>query len=465
MILIPTKEHFIDSIKITKENVDDNEENFFPQSYVTNTDREDQCVDYLKTFESNFESSWKGKLLLYSKNEFGLLKPICTTLRPTLSHDSQHFQLSSLVKFVSRSLVMEALENPNQNPNVILSQTSVIDRKIGDCFELAILLTSLLLGANYDAFVVFGCASEWICKNDFSRVVLPHEDETQMRHLSSNDIIGPWHDHSLEKDNIHCWILVRGGARNMENMIFINPSSGHSFSVEDSPFLKIYSIWNHRNIWIHKPINIEYTTCFDVTNETLWQPVFREDSLGLPSTSIANLQSWVDPFKLTQVKKSLPQVWFYNKAILEIYEDNCSHLNTERKTYYADHQRVDIESCHEIFNIENPNSFLKRRIRFPREQKYIETFTRGHKAALHTTIVCSGYCREMSFFPGDRLDGLIHWKERIGETIEIIFEGRSDNLVSSHLVLTTNENKIKQFALITLKSNVGNTQHGIQSIK
>lgn len=41
-----------------------------------------------------------------------------------------------------------------------------------NCFELATLLASFLIGSGYDAFVVQGYASESVCNNDLRKVKL-----------------------------------------------------------------------------------------------------------------------------------------------------------------------------------------------------------------------------------------------------------------------------------------------------
>ncbi|CAN0552413.1 unnamed protein product, partial [Ectocarpus sp. 8 AP-2014] len=43
-------------------------------------------------------------------------------------------------------------------PKLCLSACQVLEWTVGDCFDFAMVLCSLLLGAGYDAYVVYGTA-------------------------------------------------------------------------------------------------------------------------------------------------------------------------------------------------------------------------------------------------------------------------------------------------------------------
>lgn len=54
-----------------------------------------------------------------------------------------------------------------------MSPWSVLERQAAHSFEMATLLASLLIGADYDAYVVSGYATREVCNNDQLRVVCP----------------------------------------------------------------------------------------------------------------------------------------------------------------------------------------------------------------------------------------------------------------------------------------------------
>lgn len=58
-------------------------------------------------------------------------------------------------------------------PSTICSSTSVLKKQKGNCFEFSILLTSLLIGAGYDAYCVCGYATRETTLMDETREICP----------------------------------------------------------------------------------------------------------------------------------------------------------------------------------------------------------------------------------------------------------------------------------------------------
>jgi len=57
-----------------------------------------------------------------------------------------------------------------------MSPTTTIEMQTANCFEMAILLVSFLIGCNYNAFVVYGYATEIVCNNDLRKVRIDIEE-------------------------------------------------------------------------------------------------------------------------------------------------------------------------------------------------------------------------------------------------------------------------------------------------
>lgn len=57
-----------------------------------------------------------------------------------------------------------------------MSPTTTIEMQTANCFEMAILLVSFLIGCEYNAFVVYGYASEILCNNDLRKVKIDLEE-------------------------------------------------------------------------------------------------------------------------------------------------------------------------------------------------------------------------------------------------------------------------------------------------
>ena len=477
MILISTKQNRIEALLDKAEGKQKNEDFGRPQSYVSNDVTEELCMKYLKNFETYFTScGWEGKLLLYSNNEFGVTKPICTTLKPTLLRDSGLFDLENISTFVSRHIAMEQLEDKFNPPRTISSPTSVMKWRRGDSFECSILLASILLGANYDAYIVIGSAPDWLCNNDLKMCSVHKERNCLFKIMNSSKFVDKngysFRDNS--SGHIHSWVLVRGGARSVEEMIYIEPASGLAFLPEDSPYGKIFSIYNNRNIWIHKPIKAD-NILFDLFNQDIWHSVFRKDGSTSNILSTADITgpptSWVEPITIqnSMIPDKEVRINFYHMTKQELfhYNDCYTHghgsIIEERRTYFTCENLTEVGEIHEWFQSGN-KSFLEKRERYPLERKYYERFRKGHKSALKEITKQLGRSNEMTFFSGSRLDGLIYFSEVFETSITCHFEGRSDCLKSLHLELSVNEKEIKSLNFVVISPSQQDQLVALKSI-
>jgi hypothetical protein len=106
------------------------------------------------------------KLFLVPKNEKGLRKFICTTIRPTKLPFTELYDWEKCSKFVSDYLEYEELSPPDKFPSIIPSPANVLKEQAGDSFDFSIVLCSLLIGSGYDAFIVIGIAPKRITSKD-----------------------------------------------------------------------------------------------------------------------------------------------------------------------------------------------------------------------------------------------------------------------------------------------------------
>eukprot|EP00752_Nemacystus_decipiens_P018589 g16667.t1 len=88
------------------------------------------------------------------------------------------YDLDKCAEFVSNFLHYEPLERPTEPPSCLPSSGQVLEWTVGDCFDFAMVLCSLLLGAGYDAYVVYGTAPGWITVRDRSRTLCPYIGST-----------------------------------------------------------------------------------------------------------------------------------------------------------------------------------------------------------------------------------------------------------------------------------------------
>jgi hypothetical protein len=71
-------------------------------------------------------------LFLTPKNEAGVRKLVCTTLRPTLLPHTDLYDLPGIVQFVASYFAYEPLANPVHYPDFLPSPSSVISWQVID---------------------------------------------------------------------------------------------------------------------------------------------------------------------------------------------------------------------------------------------------------------------------------------------------------------------------------------------
>lgn len=135
-----------------------------PSSYTSVSAREELLLNYIANFETTFLTlnPSRKQLLLAPHNECGVRKFLPTTLRPAILADPALCDAGFLAKFVANSINYEPLEHPHLPPDYIVSPQTTLEWQTGDCFDLSILLASLLIGAGYNAYVCIGYADKML---------------------------------------------------------------------------------------------------------------------------------------------------------------------------------------------------------------------------------------------------------------------------------------------------------------
>ena len=139
-----------------------------PRCYSENTSKEELVLEHVLEYKRQFKVIYDPlrKLLLAPKNERGIRKFICTTIRPTKLPFTELYDWEKCAKFVSDYIDYEPLDEPNKFPGIIPSPANILDWQAGDSFDISIVLCSLLNGAGYDSYVVHGTAPKFITLKD-----------------------------------------------------------------------------------------------------------------------------------------------------------------------------------------------------------------------------------------------------------------------------------------------------------
>lgn len=305
-----------------------------PKSYISNTEKEKICLANILDFTQLFlrdNRHLRDRLYITSKNEFGVSKCVCSTIRPELLPFPKLHDIDECSKFVSHYMDYEPLEDPCKPPCTLPSPSQVLKWGVGDSFDLSVLLASFLIGSGRDAYVVYGTAPRSICIRDRSKMTSMYgmkrktnslefqgsntreeeaadfEELKQIRNYlktmtnscdngvndsipisttttTNNEVIIETDDeeNSINKNvseskYCHSWVLVKPRLHDPpgETYFFIEPSTGQRYSCYEPscPYIQIFAMWNTNNYWINKTKNGSMKE-LDFTTEDVWEPVF-----------------------------------------------------------------------------------------------------------------------------------------------------------------------------------------------
>jgi len=302
-----------------------------PESYQFNTIKEELCSEYIHKFITEFQliHPKRKRPYMIAENECGVGKIICSTIRPTQLQYTELYDAYECASFFAGFILYEPLQTPDEPPEILASPAQTLQWHTGDCFDMAILLCSFLLGSGYDAYVVNGYAPKFITLRDQSKTQCPlvsttfemnptendeddtHEpdndgnpykppnngikeskfvaDQEERKRLAGLDSFILWaqdeeHPETDDEDSIqrvHAWVLVRAGRRDMREHIFLEPSTGRAYQTSTSPYIAIESLFSDKNIWMNTAFDRQISQMdFDLTNSSQWEYLFIPDRKG-----------------------------------------------------------------------------------------------------------------------------------------------------------------------------------------
>ncbi|NXH56034.1 DRC7 protein, partial [Rhabdornis inornatus] len=292
-----------------------------PSSYKTNSRQEKELLQLADHFFQQYTHLCPDRkpLFIHPLNECGVQKFVSTTVKPTLLPFPDLYYWSGCASFVCDYLIMEPLKCPITPPSSLYSPTTILKYQRGNCFDFAVLLCSLLIGAGYDAYCVHGYATLEMCSLDQTQELCPllrkppevpeeedpnkyrikypldpqskfelqqkakkeEETESAQEEEREEEVVtemGMRRRDRLHGLRVHAWVLVLPGKRKVPETFFINPFTGNHHSTTDECFLGIESIWNHRNYWVNMQDCRKgcKDLSFDLSDSICWEMMFSE---------------------------------------------------------------------------------------------------------------------------------------------------------------------------------------------
>ena len=523
---------------------DDNEESSFPASYTSNSTQEELCLEYVGSFVDQFSSVYpkRNRPFVTAENECGVQKFVCTTVRPTLLPFPELYDYIECASFLAGFIHYEPLDPPEAPPPILASPNLTLKHHIGDSFDMAILLCSFLIGAGYDAYVVNGYAPRTVTLRDTANNPIPvnissadtsssknsfkpqqgvvEEEknpyqpinntvrtssflvgEAERKRLEGLDTFVLWipQGESAEKSNdvtsaaqdddskrAHAWVMIAAGRRDIKQNLFIEATTGRSYSTLSSPYTHIESMWNHKNYWVNLAYDSKIEEIdFDLTNTSVWEYMFMADSEesvegqeGQGGEEDGLLKDETGPeteeSPIThEVTFDCPPVWslpieldrqaylirypptgrrtvYYRKSKVDFFARNMQPQSmVMRVTVYHDTERIMVQEIHEWF--ENRKDKMYKRIRFYLGgRRFIEYYHPGSLGEVKQWLEYPGKRRDVQFYIDGRLDRMYRREEIIGEKVSEYYEGRTDYMTYRSFLFTPDESLAgsrRQFSL------------------
>lgn len=143
-----------------------------PRSYCENNPTENLVLRCVNHFTTNYVATHIDHCEpnLCPLNECGVNKFLSLTVQPTNLGYDELYTYEHCASFVRDYLTYEPLRDPTIMPTHVVSPHTTMLWQTGDCFDLTMVLLSLLVGVGYDAYGVVGYAPKWITLNDTSNV-------------------------------------------------------------------------------------------------------------------------------------------------------------------------------------------------------------------------------------------------------------------------------------------------------
>ena len=294
----------------------------FPASYVINTEKEDICIHFAQNFRKQFVHLYPNRapLLLTVDNEnMKVQKFISSFIRPSLLPYENLYDDATCAKFIADYIRYDPLEDFHTLPTRVVSPATTLAWQCGSSIEMSILLTSLLIGAGYNAYTVIGYAHPKIVANDQTDTQWPSslpvevnsddeqeealEKQTQYtQYLKRRPNLESVFDKAaaerakqqplkkftavsapaapVDRNMFHCWVHIRAGKRGVDKDRCFEPSTGMVFdpTVSDHLYFGVEAIFNHRNYFVNMcPALPLSELVFDMYDLSVWEHIFLSD--------------------------------------------------------------------------------------------------------------------------------------------------------------------------------------------
>ncbi|GIY54819.1 dynein regulatory complex subunit 7 [Caerostris darwini] len=473
-----------------------------PISYFENNQKEEEILYLAKNYQRQFRFLYpqRPEPTLYLENECNMSKLICTYFCPIkITKTAELREWNECAVFLADYVEYTPLTVPTRSPRTLHSLDSVLKRRSGNSLEMSMILCTMLLASDFDAYVAQGYATREVTKKiegerfdpifslpkkfkhyekflaripystastekkskydlDFEKakkywiegeaaeVVESVEMETKVPEKKTDILYGK---------RVHFWVLLRLSKDRLSHPIFLEPSTGEMFPVDSPEYLGIEFVWNDKNFWNNNQKVGQ--SCkglkFEFEDYTKWDAFLPEYSIhgvtfGKSTLQIRMPETWIRGIEITQ------------NIVDNRFPPNGKHIRykTSKVAKYNPHTLKDGLVFRIIYynpeNLSDPlkslsfysgrKDCLEYRAVNIKEQTVTEMFSQNREDALksHQYHLNNDPCffQTMEFFSYLRTDGLSlrKWTE---EMTTDTFTDRSDFLLSREVKFKVQKDK------------------------
>ena len=406
------------------------------------------------------DNPYRMRVFLTAETEVGTRCFLSSLIRPSVLPLIKTHNLELAAEFVANLCNYQILFDFFSQPRCITSANFTVQSQIGDCYDLAVVLTTILCGIGYDAFVIVGYADRELTLGELRYrpcpgVAEPPKEEEKNK-LPDNKYLRKIVDRLIDLEShfeerkrnppppppepydppeppedeykgrrMYAWVMVKSARVEIPATLFVDACTGDTYPLSCELFGNIELAFNHQNVWINmqaKDIDkTEDTMNFD--DRDLWKPVIDGD-LKMPSPIFDRLvvpEEWT--FK-TYPKGERRMLW--RDAVEERYAAFTRPDGLIQRFFVFQRGLQDIYEVREIFQGLRER-LIERRI-YLKNEEMDEKFEPGHKTCVCGHKIKHGQWRLLEFEPGARLDGLVSRLEVFGQKIVEKFADRDDGL-------------------------------------
>lgn len=381
---------------------------------------------FLEYIDEQLEQFYKDhpyrmRVFLTAENENGTRYFLSSFIRPSVLPLLAAHTVELAANFVANLIEYQILFDFFSQPRTITTPNFTVACQKGDCFDMSVLLTTILTGIGYDACVIVGYANRELTLSDLRYrncpgvAEPPKEDdgdkgpenkylkavsgrllnlESSFVELQKNPpppppppkVIPTPPPDEYDGRRMHCWIMVsKTGRIEIPETIFIDVSTGDKYPITSPLFGYIEVVFNHKNVWINlQPNDFEKSEdSLDFANTDLWQAVIPETDVKIPSPVVERLD-----VPENEIFRMYPKVvsadgcseqnmkkLYWSDAIEERYAPYTRQDGLYRRFFIFDKDPSDIREIREQF--EHLRQHLVERRIFLKSQEMLETFEPG----------------------------------------------------------------------------------------